>query len=224
MTSLVAACVLFVGIHLLISGTPVRAALVARMGERRYTGLFSALSGVALAWMIWAFIHTRVVIPTGLQGYRWVAMLLVFVAFQFIVLGLMTRSPTAVGGEGALDDPEAARGILRITRHPFLWGIALWAATHAVYNPQAPTLWFFGSFLVLALIGPPSIDRKRAHKLGERWTRYAAVTSNIPFAAILQGRNHLVWRELTGGKLAVGAAAYLAFLLLHRFLFGVQVM
>lgn len=223
MNLLIAGCVFFVALHVLVSGTRLRDALVARLGEKAYRGLFSLLSAVGLAWMIWAFIRARVPLPTELMQWRWLAQLLVFVAFQLIVLGLLTPNPTAVGGEKALDADEPARGILRITRHPFLWGMALWAAVHAAYNPQPAPLWFFGAFLVLALVGPPSIDAKRARALGERWTAYARATSNVPFAAIAAGRNRLVLRELLGGKLAIGALAYLAFLAAHGWLFGVPV-
>lgn len=29
---------------------------------------------------------------------------------------------------------DIARGIVRITRHPFLWGVALWALVHFIVN------------------------------------------------------------------------------------------
>ena len=219
---LAAGAILFVGIHLLISGTRLRAQLAGRLGERAYMGLFSLLSAGALTWMIVAFARYNTPVPTALMQQRWLAAAGVLVAFVFVVLGLLTPGPTAVGGDAVLDSPEPARGIHRITRHPFLWGVALWAAVHLVFNPQPAGLWFFGAFLVLALIGPPSIDAKRAAKFGEKWARYAAVTSNVPFLAIAQGRNRLVPRELGVIKLAIALAAFAGFLLLHPMLFGVH--
>lgn len=221
MTSLIAAVLFFVGIHVLVSGTRLRDVLVARLGARAYLGLFSLASAAALTWMILAFSRARFVTLTGLQDWRWLAAVLVLVAVMLVVLGLATKSPTAAGGESALDDPDPARGILRITRHPFLWGFALWAATHMLFNPQPAALWFFGGFLALSLVGPLLIDAKRARRFGEKWTRYAAVTSNVPFAAIVQGRNRLVLAELGMLKLGIALALFVTLLLLHPRFFGV---
>src|SRR5262249_8515551 len=62
----------------------------------------------------------------------------------------------------------------------------------------------FGSLLVLALGGTAAIDAKRRRSFGEQWMQFAAVTSNVPFAAIVAGKNRLgpavveigVWRPL----------------------------
>jgi uncharacterized membrane protein len=144
------------------------------------------------------------------------------VAFVLAVLGLTTPSPTAMGGEASLDAKEPARGILRITRHPFLSGVALWAAAHLIVNGEASALVLFGSLLVLALIGPGSIDRKRRRKFGERWDRFEAVTSRVPFVAILQGRNRFVASELPRGMLALSVVVYFVVLVMHPLLFGVS--
>jgi uncharacterized membrane protein len=110
--------------------------------------------------------------------------------------------------------------VLRITRHPFLWGVALWGLCHVLVNPDPAALLFFGAFLLLALLGPHSIDAKRGRKHGESWSRFAAATSNVPFAAIAAGRNHLALRELGLWRIGLGLVLYLAFLMLHPMLFG----
>ena len=47
------------------------------------------------------------------------------IALLFAVIGVSTPSPTRVGMESQLTQgPERARGMVRITRHPFLWGVA----------------------------------------------------------------------------------------------------
>ncbi|MBI2382614.1 MAG: NnrU family protein [Gammaproteobacteria bacterium] len=220
MTQLVAAALFFVGIHLLISGTALRDVLVRRMGEPGYRGLFSALSAAGLAWMIWAYGQARVPAVTPLSEYRALAAALVFVAIALVVFGVLTRGPTAMGGEAKLAGEDAARGIHRVTRHPMLWGFALWAATHMAFNPEPANLVFFGAFLALGLCGPLSIDAKRARRFGTDWERYRARTSNIPFLAILQGRNRLVLAELRLRNLAVAAVAYVGFAWMHARWFG----
>jgi len=223
MTPLVLATLFFVGIHVFISGTRLRDRLVALVGERGFLGLFSLLSIGAMAWLCLAYArapYVRLWGPVSWLGP--VAILLVLVAFLFVGVGLTTPSPTAVGGEGLLDADEPARGILRITRHPFLWGVALWAAVHLVVNGDLAGTVLFGGVLVLALLGPSSIDEKRARRLGAPWERFAAHTSNVPFAAILQGRNALHLGELGWWRIALAVALYAAFLASHRWLFGVS--
>jgi uncharacterized membrane protein len=76
--------------------------------------------------------------------------------------------------------------------------------------------------LLLALVGPGSIDRKRRRAFGERWDRFEAVTSRVPFVAILQGRNRFVASELPRGMLALSVVVYLVVLVMHPLLFGVS--
>ena len=222
MTSLAAACAFFVGIHIVISGSPLRDRIVGRIGERPYLGLFSLLSLGGMVWLTWAYAHTQGAwLWSPPVALRWAAPPLVLVAFLFVVVGLTTPSPTATGGESRLDLEKPAQGILRVTRHPFLWGVALWAATHTALNGDTASLLLFGSLLLLALLGPLLIDAKRRRAYGPKWERFAAVTSNVPFAAIAAGRNRLHWREIGAWRLVAALAAWAAMLALHPWLFGV---
>ncbi len=223
MNSLVAAAAVFVGIHVVISGTGLRHAIVRHTGENAFRGLFSLLSLAALTWLCAAYAAAPVVpLWEPHDGARAAAPLLVLLAFLLAVLGVTTPSPTAAGGEGLLDSPEPARGVLRITRHPFLCGVAIWAATHLAVNGDAASAVLFGALLLLAIVGPRSIDRKRATKFGPAWERFAAVTSRVPFGAIVRGRGRLALGELGWWRVAVGVAVYALGLALHRPLFGVS--
>ena len=137
----------------------------------------------------------------------------------------MVRNPTTVGMEGSLQGEGAAedlaRGVTRITRHPFQWSVVLWAGTHLAANGDQVSVVFFTTFLVLGLLGGALIDRKKAAALGADWQPYAQVTSNVPFAAILSGRNRLVLRELIA-PVAVGLVGYLALFWGHDWVAGVR--
>ena len=221
MTSLVLAAAFFVGIHVGIAGTRVRDGLVARLGEQAYLGLFSGLSRVALIWLTTAYAAAPYVVTWGqLSNLRPLALVVVLLAFVLVVLGLTTPSPTVVGGEKTLEAAEPATGIQRVTRHPFLWGVAIWAAVHFVANGHVKAAVLFGSLLLLGVIGPWSIDQKRARRFGASWDRYAAVTSNVPFVAILQGRNTLRLGEIGAGRIAFAVAVFLVVLVLHPLWFG----
>jgi uncharacterized membrane protein len=204
MPDLIAACAYFLLIHFGVSGTRLRDALTARLGAGPYRGLFSLASLAGIGWMIYAYRRAPLVPTWGfLVGFRPAAYVLVFIAFLLAVIGILTPSPTRVGMEDKLD-PQAARGMVRITRHPFLWGVALWAATHLVINGDLASLILFGALLVLAIGGTASIDAKRRRNFPERWPAFAETTSSVPFVAIGRGGNRLapalaqigVWRPL----------------------------
>lgn len=223
MTNVVLAVAFFVGIHVFISGTSLRSAIVARLGENGFRGLFSLLSLAGIWWMASAYAGSpELPLWQPALAARLLAPVLVLLAFLFVVIGLGTPSPTVVGGESLLaGDRDSVHGIVRITRHPFLWGVALWAAAHLLVNGDAASLVFFGGFLLLALIGPLLIDRKRKAALGEAWNRFAQATSNAPFVAIASGRNRLVLREVGALRAVAALALFAIFLAAHRWLFGV---
>ena len=221
MISIALAALFFVGLHLLVAGTRVRDRLVDVLGESGYMGAFSLAAIAGIVWLCISWAGSPPAAPQwNLAFLRPVVLVLMFVAFAFVVIGLTTPSPTVTGGEGQLEGDEPAQGILRITRHPFLWGVALWGACHVAMNPDPPSLLFFGSLLVLAALGPLSIDAKRRRKHGERWDRFAAVTSNVPFAAIVAGRNRLALGEFGGWRIGLAVVLYAVFLGAHPMLFG----
>ena len=210
MISLIAAAGVFLLLHRLVSGTKLRDILVGRLGAGTYMSLFSLASVAALAWLGFAFAGARgaagnVVFWTATPLTISIQDAIQIIAVVFIVIGLTTRNPTAVGGEAALDSLTVIQGMLRVTRHPFLWGVAIWATGHLLVNGDAASLILFGSLLVLALLGTRSIDAKRKRMLGGRWTAFAAQTSNPPFAAILAGRQSFAHAHREIGWLAARA-------------------
>lgn len=220
MISLILGVCFFVGIHLFISGTGLRGELVQRYGERLYMAMFSLLSLLGLVWMIAAY-HTAPYVELWgqLTGGRWLSSLLVLIAFLFIVPGMLSRNPTAIGGEALLGEEEPARGIFRISRHPFLMGFAIWSATHMIYNGDLSSNIFFGGFFILSVFGPCAIDKKLASQ--PDWQAFADKTSIFPFIAILDQRNTLEIKELLNWRLAAAIIVYIAVFKLHRFMFGV---
>lgn len=222
MGSLIAAAAAFVGLHVLVAGTRLRDGLIARLGAGPYRGLFSLLSAASLFWLIWAYRPLRVIAAAPDTSGLVVANVVMVVAFWLAVVGLLTPTPTAVGGEALLSKGVEPRGIHRITRHPFLWGVILWSLVHLVTTHRMPDWIFFASFLLLAAVGQPSIDAKRARSLGSQWQGYAQQTSAVPFAAILQGRNRLVLGELLGWQIGVALLSYAAVAAVHGRLFGIN--
>jgi uncharacterized membrane protein len=219
--SLFAAALFFDGIHFFISGSALRGKIVGLIGERPFQGLFSLMSLIGIVWMSRAYGQAEYIqLWTGPLALRPVALIVILIAFFFVVLAFTSPNPTAVGGGALLTEKEPAQGIQRITRHPFLWGVALWSFTHLVLKGDLASVIFFGSFLILAITGPFSIDRKRKKAFSEGWNRFAALTSNVPFMAILQGRNSLKIHEIGWWPPLLAIILYGFFLHFHGTLFG----
>lgn len=215
----------FVLLHIGLSATGLRGALIKAIGEGPYRGLFSFLSIAFLAAMIWTYGQARVSpentalwAPPGWTLHA--AHTLITFGLLLGFTGILTPSPTALGFESTLQSVEPAKGILRITRHPFLWGVALWGFGHLLVNPERANIMLFGAIAFMAIAGTRSIDRKTRARDPEAWARFSARTSNAPFAAILAGRNRLPLIEL-GWRPFAAAAIVAAVAFFHAVLFGV---
>jgi uncharacterized membrane protein len=210
-------------IHVAIAGAaPVRNALVSRLGERGFRGAFSLLSLVSLVWMCRAYARTPCsplwATPAPLY---YLPLLVVPAAYVLLVGAFSVPNPTIVGKESALDAEDSARGVLRITRHPFLVAVALWSGVHLLVNGNLASLLFFGSLFLTAVFGTRDIDRKRLRHSPAAFSRYREQSSVLPFLAIARGKNRLVLRELWL-PLAVGAILTLLTLAFHDQLFHVS--
>jgi uncharacterized membrane protein len=221
MTGLIAAAAFLLATHYGISSTPLRAWLVARLGERAYLGLYSLIALVAVVWVILSYARAPYVeLWPPERALAWVPLIVMPFALVLAVSGLSALNPTAVGAPDTLDRAEPVRGIFRVTRHPLMWGIGLWAAAHVVANGDLAALVLFATFGALALLGTALIDRKLALRRGADWQRFVAATSNLPFAAILAGRQQLALAEIGWWRVAVALVLCVALLAVHPWLFG----
>lgn len=220
--ALVAAAATFVAAHFILANPPVRDILVRRLGERGFRALFSAVAALTLIWLAAAYnaAPARIVWqPSALL--RWIAVLAMPFASVLIVGGVTTPGVTVVGGEKLAGTPAAVRGIHRVTRHPFLWGVVIWAAAHLAANGDLGGIALFGALGLLALGGMFSIDAKRRQSLGAAWGPIALTTSIVPFAAIFQRRARLSFAEIGWWRVALGLVLYAALLLGHDAIVGV---
>ena len=216
MELLLAATAAFLATHF-VASTPLRGAAVRALGEWPWRVAYSLVAFATLGWMIWAY--NRAPYEPLWTGLRHVPAAIMPFAFILLVSGF-ARNPTAVGAEKLLESAEPARGMIRITRHPVMWAIVLWSLAHALARGDVKSLIFFGGMFVLAALGTVAIDRKKA--ANPAWPKFAAVTSNIPFVAIAQGRNRFVWREIGLLKVALGLVVFAVVFAAHPWLFGAR--
>lgn len=222
MSNLIVAALFLLGTHFGIASTQLRSQIVAAVGEQLYRILYSLIALVAIAWLVAAW-NTAPWIELWVAGpgLRHVPILLMPVALLLVVCGVSQSNPTAVGQAPDPDRREPARGILRITRHPVMWGVALWALSHLAANGDVASLVFFGSFAVLALVGGHLIDLKRSRRNEPGWGVFLQATSHLPFVAILERRQSLRLREIGLPRAVVALALYVILLVAHPWLFGV---
>ena len=225
MNELLAATVLFVGGHFLLSSTPVRTVLIQRFGGSAFQGLYALAVLSAFLWMLYSYSKAPFLnlwYPAPSLG--WIPHILMPFAFFGIVAGLTTASPTAVGGQKLLSDAtqSAARGVFTFTRHPFLWGTTLWAVSHLLTNGDAASIILMTGIAVLSLGGMHHIDLRREAELGAAWGPFALTTSLIPFAAVATGRTQIDWQGIGWWRPALALAIHIAAMALHPHIIGVS--
>jgi uncharacterized membrane protein len=123
--------------------------------------------------------------------------------------------------QGALDAPDPAKGVLAITRHPVMWGVALWALAHLTSQPNIRGLLFFGSLALVALVGSWLQQWRKAQLLGEKWRRFEDASSFWPFAALLAGRARLRPADIGMRTLIIALILWSAMLHFHSTLIGI---
>lgn len=220
---LILAALVWIALHLGVSGTSLRGRIVGAIGEGPFRGLFSLASLLVVVWLAMSYGDAGAV--RGLWATpHWLlvgCMLLMLPALVLFVGSVSTPNPTLIAGPRARTADEPARGVLRITRHPMLWSFAIWALVHMILFGTLGALVFFGAFVVVALAGMPSLDAKVAKRDPPHWTPFVEATSIVPFVAILQGRNRFVFGEIGWWRIAIAVVAWFALIALHPLLFDV---
>ncbi|MBX7193338.1 MAG: hypothetical protein K1X94_14890 [Sandaracinaceae bacterium] len=213
---------LFVFGHLALSSAPLRGPIVARIGEKGFSGLYSLVAFAGVGLVVWGYpLASYYLIFEPPTWTRWIPNLIVPIAFVLMVAGFTTPGPTSVGQADRAG--AGPRGIHRITRHPALWGFALWGLAHVPPNADLKSSLLFLGVAFLAFAGMVHIDLRRAARPDDHaWEQYEKQTSVFPFVAIAAGRTSLVWKEIGIWRVLAGLLAWAAMLHLHRLVIGVS--
>lgn len=218
MAEFVAAYLVFLLSHAIPARPAVRARLVASLGGKGFTAVYSLVSAVTLFWLIGAAGRAPYVHLWGTASWQlWVPVIVMPVACLFVAFAVAEPNPLSFGGlNQERFDPDRP-GIIRLTRHPILWALALWGLAHLVPNGNVTHLLLFGGLFVFAIVGMLALDRRKRSTLGrDEWSRLAANAPFVPFSAGLHG-----WRpSLVRALLAV--IAFTVLLVLHRAVIGVS--
>lgn len=220
LSELALATLTFVGGHVLLSSTPLRAVLAGRLGEKGFQGLFSLLMAGIMAWMIVAYVAAPFVeVWIAAPWTRWVPLLVMPFSCILLVASLTAPNPT-LAGRGASALTVEPQGMVKVTRHPMMWAMVLWGLAHMVANPDAANLILFGGLTLLAGGGTILIDIKKKRAAGAAWEAFAARTSNLPFVAVMTGRTRVGLAEIGWWRVAGGMVLWGAILASHEWVFG----
>ncbi len=203
---LLAAVIAFVGTHELLSH-PLRAPLVARIGERGFQALYSVVAFITGGWAVWAFRAAPVELLWTAPALFWqLAAPLMLIASILLAGSILDPNPALPGAQRHLKGAPVPRGVLRITRHPMMWSFALWGLVHVLVAGTSRSLILGAGVVVLALFGAAMQDRKKLLLLGDGWAAWRSRTAFVPFAAQLGGKlpgSSLWpgWRAVVGGAI-----------------------
>jgi len=110
-----------------------------------------------------------------------------------LLIGSLHGNPAMPQVPGEAIAAARAKGVFAVTRHPMMWGIALWALAHVLVAPTLRVIVLMGAMAVLALVGARLQDGKKARLLGAAWVGWEAQTSYWPQFARLSGVGPLLW-------------------------------
>jgi len=136
----------FLGAHAFVTLRARRAAVVARLGEGPYKGLFSLVSLIGFVLIVYGFAQYRAegLIPVWAPpaGARHVTAALVWPA-------VICVTAAYIRGD-----------IRRVLKHPMLVGVKLWALAHLIANGDLGGIILFGSVLAWAVFDRITLKRR----------------------------------------------------------------
>ena len=139
MEILVLGLVLFLGVHSVrIVADGWRTQTLARMGEMPWKGLYSLVSAVGLALIVWGYGLARqqpVVLWVPPIGMRHAASLLTLIAFILLAATYVPRN-----------------AIKARLHHPMVLAVKAWALAHLLANGMLADVLLFGGFLAWAVL------------------------------------------------------------------------
>lgn len=174
MALLILGLVLFLGVHSFTTMRGARAAVIGRLGEGGYKGLYSLISAAGL-----------VLIVIGFGSYRSAGYVQVWnpprAIFHPIALVLLWFAFVAL--VAAYAPPSRIKAVLR---HPMLAGVKAWALSHLLVNGDLGSMLLFGGLLAWAVYDRIALKRRGdAGAARSAWSRNDALVVAIGTVAFL---------------------------------------
>ena len=175
------ACLAFVGSHLALSN-PLRRALYKQLGERGFLGFYSLVSLLTMGWLVVAYHRAADGAPlwNGTAPVPWTAASVLTFFGLVLVLASLRGNPAMVGAKVAGLSARKPWGVFKVTRHPMMVGIALWALGHVIAMPNQRMVLLGLVFIILALVGAALQDKRKLARNGREWSAWVSRTRFWP--------------------------------------------
>lgn len=196
---LIVALTAFVGTHFLLSHA-FRAPLVKALGANGFLGAYSLVALGTFAWVVQSFGAAPVTPPMWTAGDgAWALASFLMLVGSILFAGSLIGNPALPGPPDRANTAKPARGVFAITRHPMMWGFALWALVHLLVSPQPKVVALTIAIGFLALVGSVGQDAKKAGLMGDGWRDWSSRTSFVPFGNQFAGKSSwsTAWPGLT---------------------------
>lgn len=177
--TLAAANAAFVGSHFAMSH-PLRATMVRAMGEKGFSIAYSVVSFATLAWVYFAFTMAPPADLPGSGEIGWIAATIITWPAMVLLAGSFVGNPALPTPLAEAQARAEPKGVFRVTRHPMMWAIGLWALSHMVLFWSTRTMIAAFAMGTLALVGSKLQDGKKAKLMGEAWGEWSRKTSWWP--------------------------------------------
>ena len=178
---LIAAMAVFVGFHLILSHA-LRGRAVDALGPGTFQLVYSAGSfllfililvayhGAPRQPPLWSSDHPALQIGFSVGT--------IFGATLF--LASLVGNPALLGASltGLSTRPPA--GVFKVTRHPMMFGIAIWLLMEIMISPDSRNAIAYGGLVVLALVGSRLQDSKKTALSGREWSLWVKRTPFWP--------------------------------------------
>mgnify|MGYP003385241524 CR=1 FL=1 len=136
----------FIAVHLIPAIPHLRTVLLGKLGEKGYKGLYSLLALTGLGLIIYG---------KAIAGYEvvwqpplWSRHLVWAMMLPALILIVAANMPG---------------NIKRLTPHPMMWAVAIWASSHLAANGDKASIALFAPLLAYALIHIVSANNRGAH-------------------------------------------------------------
>ncbi len=177
--NLVAANIAFVGSHFAMSHA-LRAPMVEALGEKGFSLAYTAVSFATLGWVYFAFIAAPPADLPGSGDAGWIIATLLTWPAMVLLAGSFIGNPALPTPMAEAQTRAEPKGALRVTRHPMMWGIGLWAISHMVLFWSTRTMVTALAMGILALLGARFQDAKKEVLMGNAWAEWERKTSYWP--------------------------------------------
>jgi uncharacterized membrane protein len=170
MPLLIVGLALFIAIHLVPTRPKLRDDLRQRLGEGGYKALFSLISLVGFALIVYGFGRLQVSATANPQIWIppvWTRHLAFLLMLPAMVLLVASQIPSR---------------IRTLARHPLLVAIKIWALAHLLANGDLASIVLFGSLLAYAVYDRISVKHRQA--LGPLGSRTGSPLSDATVVGI----------------------------------------